>query len=221
MTIGTPPPVREASRVLSQKKQDMADLPLRAGASRSGRLAKAILRVPLKWCYYALRFCQRYRLFVGLGLLLLIASVTATIRLTTGEWPLGIGNDPFHIQMQPRAGRDASAQIKGWLYALRKGDVTALQLSNASLSSPTDASTLSQYVQSLSATDTRQWGEIMVLSVQPREDTSLDYFLSVEIITNGPEGKHKALAYFYFVAAPGQGGERLLRADYLFMRPLS
>lgn len=219
MTISTPPPVREAPRATPQK-QDVAGLPPRAGASRPGRLVKAILRVPLKWCYYALRFCQRYRLFVGLALLLLITSVVATVRLTTREWPLGIGNDAFHIQTQPRDGRDASAKIKGWLYALRKGDATALQLSSATLPSPTDTSTLSQYIESLSATDTRQWGEIMVLSVQPREDTSLDYFLSVEIITNGPEGKHKALAYFYFVTAPGQGGERLLRADYLFMRPL-
>lgn len=218
MMLRNPPP---AQQPVIRDGDSGEGPPLRTGQSTPARLVKACLRPPLKLGYYALLYPRQHKVVTGLALLLLLMSIVITVRLTTEEWPFGIGGDPFQVRTQAAQGRDVGDKVKGWLYALRKGDATALQLASSTFASPLDAGTLSQYIASLSATDTRQWGKIQVLSVQPQEDTTIDYFVSVDITTNGPGGKNKAVAYFYFVTVPDESGERLLRADYLFMRAIS
>ncbi|GHO43940.1 hypothetical protein KSX_21030 [Ktedonospora formicarum] len=211
--LGNPPP-KQQSYVDDGKPQEK---PVQV---TPGFLVKACLRPPLKLCYYSLRYLGQHRRIVGLSLLLLLISFVVTFRLTTQTWPLNIGSDSFRLQTDPVRGHDVGDKIKGWLYALRKGDPTALQLASATFSTPPDTSTLAQYIESLSETDSRRWGEIKVLSTQAQADTTVDYFVSVDITTRGPGGKNSAVAYFYFATAPDESGEHLLRADYLFMRAL-
>jgi hypothetical protein len=108
--------------------------------------------------------------------------------------------------------------VKNWLYALRDGNATSMSLLQSQLimSQPPSVSQLiSQFSQPQGHVT---WQSINVTGVYSQADTTLDSFVSVNIIGTGPGGSVKGVLIFHFTTLPQQQG-RLLFIDVLSFRP--
>src|SRR5260370_29023741 len=89
----------------------------RVGQSPAALSVKTILRPIFKGLYYVFRFVGGHKLVTLVMLLLLVGSAIAANYATTGNWPFGIGNDPFNFHI--KGGNGGGDQAKNWRYDLR------------------------------------------------------------------------------------------------------
>ena len=180
----TPAPISEYKPPLIAERKPVRATPLkrRIGETRTARIIKAILRPPLKMLYYLSSWTRRHRVSsLGIILLLLI-SIGATTYCLTDELPFVIPHDPFNFAYN--GGKGEGILVQSWLYALRDGDVTHLQLLEKDMSQPPDPS---QLVMELSQAKTHfTWGEADVIAVHQARDMTVDSFVQIPITGKAP-----------------------------------
>ncbi len=202
------PPERSNGKVTPRK---------RPGQSPTAHFLKAIFRPILKGLYYILRFMGGHKLVTLLAIVLLIASGIFTSYLVTKQGPFGIGSDQFQLHVNGKAVAGGE-KIQNWLYHLRQGDVTALQLDDKNISQPPDAT---QYVSQFSEPKANLvWKGITVLGSYGQADTTVDTFVTVDVSTRGPGGATTGIFIFHFVTVSQGSNGALLDASAAAGRPL-
>lgn len=189
----------------------------RAGETPLARFIKAIFRPIIKLFYYLIRGIRTHKLLTLVTILLLIASISATMFVTTGSLPFGIGQDPFHFQV--RGNNTGGSYVQNWLYALRDGHLAQMEILQAGLSSqqaPDPNQAISQFSQPQGHLT---WTAINVSPPVTQSDGTLDVFVSVEVSGNGPGGAAKGVMIWHFITDPSSQG-RLLEIDLVSFRPL-
>src|SRR5258708_23565726 len=216
--ISSPSPTQQPSDLppdtTGQKRVGATPLRKRPGQTPFALFVKGLLRPIFKGLYYLLKAVRGNKLLTLGIIVLLLASISLTSYFSTGLWPFGIGNDQFNFHIH---GSDGGGEnVKNWLYALRDGNVTTMTLLESQLimSQPPDPTQLvNQYSQPKGHVN---WQSINVTGVYSQADTSVDSFVSVNILGNGPGGIVKGVLIFHFTTLP-QG--RLLFIDILAFRP--
>src|ERR1700736_6745284 len=69
----------------------------RTGETPTARFFKALFRPIFKVFYFVISGIRTHKLLTLLAIVLLVGSISATMKITTGEYPFGIGNDPFNF----------------------------------------------------------------------------------------------------------------------------
>ncbi len=161
----------------------------------------------------------RHKLVTLVMLLLLIGSAIGANFAVTGEWPFGIGSDPFNFHVRG-GGNGGGDQVKNWMYALRDGNLAALELLDKDMPQPPSAQQLQQYISQYSqAQGHLSWKAINVEGVAQQTDTSVDSFVEVDLSANGPGGPVGGYMIWHFVTVQGQTGEVLFSVALIDFRP--
>jgi hypothetical protein len=190
----------------------------RVGQSPTALFVKAILRPIFKGLYYVFHFVGGHKLITLIMLLLIIGSAIAANYTVTGNWPFGIGNDPFNFHIH--GGKGGGDQVKNWMYDLRDGNISALEILDKNMPSPPTAQQLQQYISQFSQTQGHlSWKAINVVGVSQQSDTSVDSFVEVDLSANGPGGPVGGYMIWHFVTVAGQTGEILFSVTLVDFRP--
>ena len=145
--------------------------------------------------------------------LILGSAITANYAIS-GEWPFGIGHDQFNFHV--KGGNGGGEQVQNWLYAMRDGNVAALELLDKNMSQPPDVQQLvGQFSQSKGHLS---WKTITVLGVYQESDTTVDSFVEVDLSATGPAGNTSGYVTWHFVSVSQNGG-MLLNATLVDFRP--
>lgn len=189
----------------------------RTGQTPAALFAKAVFRPIFKLIYFTFRFVRTNKIISLIAVLLLLASITLTTYATTGQWPYGIGSDPFDFHVRGTNG--GGDKVKDWLYALRNGDTSTLQLLDSNMSQPPDPA---QLVSQFGQTKARSWKAINVMSVYSQSDTSIDSFVEVDLSASGPGGNTDGMVLFHFVTFSQGTTDVILSANAIdFRKPLN
>ncbi len=189
----------------------------RTGQTSAALFAKALFRPIFKLIYYTFRFVRSHKVLTLVAVLLLLASITLTTYATTGQWPYGIGSDPFDFHVRGTNG--GGDKVKDWLFALRNGDTSTLQLLDSNMSQPPDPS---QLVSQFGQTKARTWKTINVMSVYSQSDTSIDSLVEVDLSSSGPGGNTDGMVVFHFVTFSQGSTDVILSANVIdFRKPLN
>ena len=202
----SPSPTQQPPAPENEKKK-VALTPTRrtVGQTPTALFVKAIFRPIFKGLYYTIAAMRSHKLVTLIVLLLLLASVILTNYLTTGLWPFGIATDPFNFHIHGTAG--GGDKVKSWLFHLREGNTTGLQLDEKDMSQPPSPDQLiTQYSE---AKNNLSWKAINVLSVSTEEDTTIDSFVEIDVVTHGPGGDAKGFLIWHFVTIAQNGGALL------------
>lgn len=189
------PPASEQTRIAS------TPIRRRAGQTPAARFIKAVLRPFFKVFYYIVNGIRTHKLYTLLAIVLLIGSISATMKITTGEFPFGIGSDPFNNFQGQNVKGD---HVKNWLYALRDGNATQMSLIQQEMimSQPPNVTTLiSQYSQTQGNVS---WKSINTIGSYNESDTSTDVFVEVDISTKGPGGNVTGIMVWHFYTYSGR-----------------
>lgn len=199
----SPSPTQPPPSPPEPKPTRLASTPIRrrAGDAPVARFVKAILRPIFKIFYYVIKGIRTHKLYTLLAIVLLVASISATMKIATGEFPFGIGSDPFNGFQGQKVNGD---HIKNWLYALRDGNATQMTLIQQELimSQPPDVNTLiSQYSQTQGHVT---WKSINMIGSYNESDTTTDSFVEVDISTKGPGGNVTGMMIWHFTSISGR-----------------
>lgn len=149
-------------------------------------------------------------------ILLILGSAIAANYALTSELPFGIGNDPFNFHV--KGGNGGGEQVQNWLYAMRDGNVAALQLLDKNMSQPPNVQQLvDQFSQSKGHLT---WKTINVLSVFQESDTTIDSFVEVDLSATGPAGNTSGYVIWHFETVSQNGGVLINAALVDFRAPL-
>src|SRR5437588_13058315 len=85
-------PASEPKKVISTPRR-------RAGQTAAAQFTKRLLRPLFKGLYYLLRAMRSHKLVSLLAIVLILGSATAVNYYETGQWPFGLGNDPFNFHI--------------------------------------------------------------------------------------------------------------------------
>ena len=179
----------------------------RTGDTPAARFIKALLRPIFKVFYFIIQGIRTHKLLTLLFIVLLAGSISATMKVTTGEFPFGIGSDPFNFQT--KGGTAPADHIKNWLYAMRDGNATEMSLIQQEMimSQPPSVSTLiSQYSQTQGHVS---WKAITTIGSYNESDTTTDSFVEVDISSQGPGGSVTGIMIWHFTTLSG----RILTVD--------
>ncbi len=106
------------------------------------------------------------------------------------------------------------------MYALRDGNLAALELLDKDMPQPPSAQQLQQYISQYSqAQGHLSWKAINVEGVAQQTDTSVDSFVEVDLSANGPGGPVGGYMIWHFVTVQGQTGEVLFSVALIDFRP--
>ena len=190
----------------------------RPGQSPTARFFKAIFRPILKALYYVLRWIVSHFPLAILVVFLLLASIFATTYFTTGQFPYGLGSDQFNFHVRGTDG--GGTAVKNWVYALRDGNTSTLDLLDKNMSQPPDSTQLaSQFSQSKAHLT---WKDITVLSASSQTDGTVDSFVQVNLSATGPGGDTSGIAIWHFTTIDQGGQEFILKVNTVdFRAPLS
>ncbi|HZU67418.1 MAG TPA: hypothetical protein VFA09_09070 [Ktedonobacteraceae bacterium] len=221
--ISSPSPTSQPQPQLpEQKTQEEKKDPYRrprAGQSPAAVFVKNLLRPIFKGLYYVFHAMGRHKLVTLVMLLLLLGSAIGANFAVTREWPFGIGNDPFNFHVRG-GGNGGGDQVKNWMYALRDGNLAALELLDKDMPQPPSAQQLQQYISQYSqAQGHLSWKAINVEGVAQQTDTSVDSFVEVDLSANGPGGPVGGYMIWHFVTVQGQTGEVLFSVTLIDFRP--
>ncbi|HWZ20668.1 MAG TPA: hypothetical protein VNW73_17870 [Ktedonobacteraceae bacterium] len=174
----------------------------RSGQTPTARFFKAIFRPIFRGIYYLLRGMRNHKLITFIMVLLIIGSAIVANYALTSEWPFGIGNDPFNFHIN--GGNGGGEQVQNWLYAMRDGNITALNLLDKDMSQPPNVQQLvSQFSQ---PNGHLTWKTINVISVFQESDTTVDSLVQVDLSATGPGGNTSGYLIWHFVTVPQNGG---------------
>lgn len=213
----TPQPQPPEQKTPEQKKVTYTRP--RVGQSPAALFVKTLLRPIFKGLYHVFRFVGGHKLVTLVMLLLLIGSAVAANFAVTGEWPFGIGNDPFNFHVRG-SGNGGGDQVKNWMYAMRDGNIAALEILDKNMPQPPSAQQLQQYIGQFSQTQGHlSWKAINVIGVSQQSDTTVDSFVEVDLSANGPGGAVGGYMIWHFVTVAGQQGEILFSVSLIDFRP--
>jgi hypothetical protein len=188
----------------------------RAGHTPTARFFKAIFRPIFRGIYYLLRGMRNHKLITFIMVLLFLGSAIVANYAFTNEWPFGIGNDPFNFHI--KGGNGGGEQVQNWLYAMRDGNITALNLLDKDMSQPPNVQQLvSQFSQ---PNGHLTWKTINVISVFQESDTTIDSLVQVDLSATGPGGNTSGYLIWHFVTVPQNGGVLINAALVDFRAPL-
>ncbi len=188
----------------------------RAGQTPTARFFKAIFRPIFRGIYYLLRGMRNHKLITFFMVLLFLGSTIVANYALTNEWPFGIGNDPFNFHI--KGGNGGGEQVQNWLYAMRDGNITALNLLDKDMSQPPNVQQLvSQFSQ---PNGHLTWKTINVISVFQESDTTIDSLVQVDLSATGPGGNTSGYLIWHFVTVPQNGGVLINAALVDFRAPL-
>ncbi len=230
-----PPPIPEYKPVLPEPKPALTPerkparatpLKRRLGDTLTARIIKGILRPPIKVLYYLSTWIKKHKLSSLAIIVLLIASIGITNYSVTKQSPIQFGNqqqDSFNFPY--KGGGKEGSVVESWLYALRDGDVTQLQLLDQTISqgqAPDPAQLVSQFSQ---AKTHLTWGVPTVIAVYQQADSTIDSFVQVPITATGPGTTLKGMILWHFVTASitdqnGKSQYLLLGVDMVSLRGL-
>jgi hypothetical protein len=203
------PTTLEPKKVEYRQKQ-------RAGQSPTARFFKAIFRPIFRAIYYLLRGMRNHKLVTFIMILFILGSAIAANYALTSEGPFGIGNDPFNFHI--KGGNGGGEQVQNWLYAMRDGNLTALNLLDKDMSQPPNVQQLvSQFSQ---PNGHLSWKTINVISVFQESDTTIDSLVQVDLSATGPGGNTSGYLIWHFVTVPQSGGVLISAALVDFRAPL-
>ena len=190
----------------------------RPGQTPTARFLKAFFRPILKALYYVLRWIATHFPLAILVVFLLLASIFATTYFTTGQLPYGLGGDQFNFHIKGTDG--GGTAVKNWMYALRDGDTSTLDLLDKNISQPPDSTQLvTQFSQSKAHLT---WKDITVLSASSQADNTVDSFVQVNLSATGPGGDTSGMAIWHFTTIAQGGQEYILKVSTVdFRAPLS
>ena len=181
----------------------------RTGDTPAARFFKALFRPIFKVFYFVISGIRTHKILTLLAILLLVGSISATMKITTGEYPFGIGNDPFNFHTN--GSTPPADHIKNWLYAMRDGNATEMSLIQQEMimSQPPSVSTLiSQYSQTQGHVS---WKAITTIGSYNESDTTTDSFVEVDISSQGPGGNVTGIMIWHFTTLSG----RILTVDLI------
>ena len=188
----------------------------RAGQTPTARFFKAIFRPIFRGIYYLLRAMRNHKLVTFIMILLILGSAIAANYTLTNELPFGIGNDPFNFHV--KGGNGGGEKVQNWLYAMRDGNIAALELLDKDMSQPPNVQQLvSQFSQPKGHLT---WKTINVLSVFQESDTTIDSFVEVDLSATGPGGNTTGYLIWHFVTASQNGGVLINAAVVDYRAPL-
>jgi len=174
----------------------------RAGQTPTARFFKAIFRPIFRGIYYLLRGMRNHKLVTLIMILLILGSAIAANYAISGEWPFGIGNDPFNFHI--KGGNGGGEQVQNWLYAMRDGNVVALQFLDKDMAQPPDAQQLvGQFSQPKGHLT---WKAINVISAFQESDSTIDSFVEVDLSATGPAGNTTGYVIWHFETVSQNGG---------------
>jgi len=203
------PTTLEPKKVEYRQKQ-------RAGQSPTARFFKAIFRPIFRAIYYLLRGMRNHKLVTFIMILFILGSAIAANYALTSEGPFGIGNDPFNFHI--KGGNGGGEQVQNWLYAMRDGNLAALNLLDKDMSQPPNVQQLvSQFSQ---PNGHLSWKTINVISVFQESDTTIDSLVQVDLSATGPGGNTSGYLIWHFVTVPQSGGVLISAALVDFRAPL-
>ena len=108
--------------------------------------------------------------------------------------------------------------MQNWLYAMRDGNVVALQFLDKNMSQPPDVQQLtSQFSQPKGHLT---WKTINVLGVFQESDTTVDSFVEVDLSATGPAGNTTGYVIWHFETVSQNGGILINVALVDFRAPL-
>ncbi len=201
--------VSEAKKVEYASRQ-------RAGQTPTARFIKTIFRPIFRGIYYILRAIRNHKLVTFIMILLILGSAIAANYALTSELPFGIGNDPFNFHV--KGGNGGGEQVQNWLYAMRDGNLAALQLLDKDMSQPPSIQQLvSQFSQPKGHLT---WKTINVLSVFQESDSTIDSFVEVDLSATGPGGNTSGYVIWHFVTVSQNGGVLINATVVDFRAPL-
>ena len=174
----------------------------RAGETPTARFFKAIFRPIFRGIYYLFRGMRNHKLVTFIMILLLIGSAVAANYALTSKFPFGIGNDQFNFHV--KGGNGGGDQVQNWLYAMRDGNVVALQFLDKDMAQPPDVQQLVGQFSQPKAHLT--WKTINVLSVYQESDTTIDSFVEVDLSATGPAGNTTGYVTWHFESVSQNGG---------------
>ncbi|MGH2493253.1 MAG: hypothetical protein ACRDIV_00950 [Ktedonobacteraceae bacterium] len=215
MISSRPSPTEQPPEQVEQEKvknNRNAPAQKRSGQSPTGRVLKIIFRPILKGLYYLLRGMRSHKLVTLLMIVLILGSATTVNFLKTGQWPLGIGYDPYNFQIN--GGDGGGVKISNWLHALREGDVPTLQLLDSFMSQQPDAQGLVNQYSKQHFT----WQAINRLSISEESDTTIDSFWEVDLSNPGPGGPVVGYLLLHFVTVAAQQGDVIVAVDVMPFR---
>ncbi len=210
------PPIETAS----EQKKTVRSTPARQrpGQSPTARFFKALFRPILKALYYVLRWVATHFPLAILVVFLLLASIFATTYFTTGQFPYGLGSDQFNFHIKGTDG--GGTAVKNWMYALRDGNDSALNLLDKNMAQPPDPTQLTAQFSQSKAHLT--WKDIVVLSASSQADTTVDSFVQVNLSATGPGGDTSGMVIWHFTTIDQGGQEFILKVSMVdFRAPLS
>ena len=188
----------------------------RAGQTPTARFFKAIFRPIFRGIYYLLRGMRNHKLITFIMVLLILGSAIVANYALTSEFPFGIGNDPFNFHV--KGGNGGGEQVQNWLYAMRDGNVVALQFLDKDMSQPPDVQQLvSQFSQPKGHLT---WKAINVLSVFQESDSTIDSFVEVDLSATGPAGNTTGYVIWHFETVSQNGGVLINAAVVDYRAPL-
>lgn len=188
----------------------------RAGETPTARFIKAIFRPIFRSIYYLLRAMRNHKLVTFIMILLILGSAIAANYTVTRELPFGIGNDPFNFHV--KGGNGGGEQVQNWLYAMRDGNLAALQLLDKDMTQPPNVQQLvSQFSQPKGHLT---WKTINVLGVYQESDTTVDSFVEVDLSATGPAGNTSGYVIWHFESVSQNGGVLINVALVDFRAPL-
>jgi hypothetical protein len=188
----------------------------RAGQTPTARFFKAIFRPIFRGIYYLLRGMRNHKLITFIMVLLILGSAIGANYAFTSEWPFGIGNDPFNFHI--KGGNGGGEQVQNWLYAMRDGNITALNLLDKDMSQPPNVQQLvSQFSQ---PNGHLTWKTINVISVFQESDTTIDSLVHVDLSATGPGGNTSGYLIWHFVTVSQNGGVLINATLVDFRAPL-
>ena len=188
----------------------------RAGQTPTARFFKAIFRPIFRGIYHLLRAMRNHKLVTFILILLLLGSAIGANYALTSELPFGIGHDPFNFHV--KGGNGGGEQVQNWLYAMRDGNIAALQLLDKDMPQPPN---VQQLVDQFSQPKGHlTWKTINVLSVFQESDTTIDSFVEVDLSATGPAGNTSGYAIWHFETVSQNGGVLINATLVDFRAPL-
>ncbi len=205
------PPERDVQP--AEKKVGSTPARRRPGQSPAALFIKAIFHPIFKGIYYLLQTIRSHKLASLAIVVLLLISIAATSYFSTGQFPFGIGNDPFDFHVHGING--GGDLVQNWLYYLRNGEVTKMSWLQKDISQPPDPNQLvGQFSQARAHLN---WKTINVIGVYSEADTTVDSFVEVDLSASGPGGNTSGMVIFHFVTV-NSNGEHLIGVDIVSFR---
>ncbi|MBV9256987.1 MAG: hypothetical protein JO215_03100 [Ktedonobacteraceae bacterium] len=200
----SPSPTQPPSSPQVPERAQLKSTPIRrrTGETPVALFVKAILRPIFKIFYYVIRGIRTHKLYTLLAIIFLIVGISTTMKIATGEFPFGIGSDPFNFQTN--GGDGGGDHVKNWLYALRDGNATQMALieQELTMTQPPDPNTLiSQFSQPQGHVG---WKSINVIGSYNESDTTTDSFVEVDISSHGPGGSVTGIMLWHFTTISGR-----------------